>query len=655
MISTRRLLSGMALVLSILSIPVLPAPAALPDCIFPPDAVVDVSLPPYNARPGGGDNTAAIQKVVTDNLGTGRTLYFPAGVYNLSDTLVCKDAAGLWKARITFQGQNREKVIFRLADKAAGFTDPAHPKALFMTGSLWEKGDSVDGGGNKAFFNNFFDLTIDTGSGNPGAIGVEYAVSNQGAIENVGIRSHDGAGAGGITLLRRIPGPGLIRNVTIEGFDYGIDYGDMQYGMTLEDIILTGQRLAGIRTAENILHIRHLTSVNRVPAILVTRPKGVLTLLDSTLKGGAPDRYAIECDNTVLLRNVKTEGYHGAALKWRGQEIKGADFAGFSGPPPIGSNATTITTGALLPVEETPGPPAVDLADWIAVGPRREGEKDDTAAIQRAFDSGKQGVYFVNNRSYFLSDTVVLAGNVRRLLGFGSEISLGAAKELFSDTARPRPLIRIRSTSGPVFLENLFFNAQYPGEVIFENDTPATVVIRHCAGWVGSGPFKRSYQNTARATGKVFIEDAFLPGWNFKNQTVWARQFNPENPDGDGTTPQVLNEGGKLWILGFKTEGPAPYLTTTSGGATELLGAYNYVSATAAPPVPADAIPYIIRDSSAFLTFTTDNFRDSDYKTYIRTTQKGKTTDLGGPQLPPRGASPGDRSFAVPLFRSETP
>jgi len=632
-----------------------PAHASTPDRVFPPDAVVDVSLPPYNAKPDDGvDDTAAIQHAITDNIGTGRVLYFPAGVYDLGDTLVTKDAGGLWKARITFQGQGREKVIFRLADRAPGFTDPAHPKALFMSGSMWEKGDAPDGGGNKAFFNNFFDLTIDTGSGNPGAVGIEYAVSNQGAIEHVTIRSRDGAGAGGITLLRRIPGPGLIKDVAIEGFDFGIDYGDMQYGMTLENITLTGQRVAGIRTAENVLHIRRLTSTNSVPAILVKKPKGVLTLLDSTLKGGAPGRHAIECDNTVLLRNVKTEGYRTAALKWRGQEIAGPGYMEFTGPGAIG-NTTGVTPGPLLPVEETPGAPAIDLSGWIAVGPRREGERDDTAAIQRAIDSGKEVVYFINNRSYFLSDTVVLRGNVRRLLGFGAEISLGAAKEPFSDTAHPRPLIRIDSTAAPVFLENLFFNAQYPGEVIFENNTPATVVIRHSAGWVGSGAFKRTYRNTAKATGKVFIEDVFLPGWNFTRQTVWARQFNPENPEGDGVTPQVLNEGGRLWILGFKTEGPAPYLSTVEGGITELLGAYNYVSATAAPQVPPDAVPYIIRDSTACLTFTTDNFRDSDYKIYISNSQKEKTTGIKGPQLPPRAASPGDRSLAVPLYRSEAP
>ncbi len=67
--------------------------------------------------------------------------------------------------------------------------------------------------------------------------------------------------------------------------------------------------------------------------------------------------------------------------------------------------------------------------------------------------------------------------------------------------------------------------------MLIENNSPKTLVVKHSMGWVGSGPFKRSYQNTPAATGKVFIEDVFLPGWSFKNQQVWARQFNPENQE----------------------------------------------------------------------------------------------------------------------------
>jgi hypothetical protein len=616
------------------------------DKIFPPDAVINVTLPPYHARPDDdGDDTAAIQQAVRDNVDTGRTLYFPAGTYLISDTIRAKNSDGLWRAHLTFQGQNRDTTILRLIDSAEGYGDPANPKALLATGSHWQEGDGLEGGGNKAFRNNIFDLTLDTGSANPGAVGVDWAVSNQGAIKDVAVRSGDGRGVAGITLLRRIPGPGLIKNVRLTGFDTGLDVGDGQYGLTLENVVVKGQRIAGVRVSQNLLHIRHLFSENSVPTLIVSGRNGVATLLDSRLTGGAPGVPAIDCAGTLLARDVKTEGYTNMLL--RGEARPVPDGGEISEPAAIGKPLPP------LPIEETPDYWNPDLTDWQAVGPRRDGESDDTAAIQRAVDSGKGTLYLPQGRTYFLSDTVVIRGAVRQVLGMGSEISLGAAEEPFSDAARPRPLFRIDSTASPVvFFENLFFNAQYPGELLFENNSPADVVIKHSAGWVGGQGSRRTYRNTPKATGKLFVEDVFLPGWEFSGQRVWARQFNPENYDGDGHFAQVANHGGTLWILGFKTEGPAPFLKTTAGGNTELLGAYNYISALEANPVPPHAVPYLSENSTMALTFATDNFRDTDYPVYLREVSGGEVTDWKGADLPPRNGVPGDRSFAVPLFRS---
>lgn len=616
------------------------------DKIFPLDAVVNVTLPPYEAQPDDNvDDTSAIQRAITDHVDTGRTLYFPAGTYLISDTLAARNSEGLWRAHLTFQGQNRDTTILKLTNSTPGYGDPKNPKAILATGSHWQEGDGLDGGGNKAFRNNIFDLTFDTASANPGAVGVDWAVSNQGAIKDVSVCSGDGQGVAGITLLRRIPGPGLIKNVRITGFDVGLDVGDGQYGLTMENVLVKGQRLAGVRVSQNLLHIRHLFSGNAAPALIVSDRNGVVTLLDSTLTGGSHEAFAIECAGTLLARNVKTEGYSNISI--RGQTKPSPRGGEISEPAALGKTLPP------LPIEETPDYWNPKLDDWEAVGARNVGENDDTAAIQRAFDSGKGTVYFPNSRVYFLSDTIIIRGAVRQVLGMGSEISLGAASKPFGDPADPRPLFRIDPTASPaVFLENLFFNAQYPGEVLFENNSPADVVIKHSAGWVGGKGSRRSYRNTPRATGKLFIEDVFLPGWEFSGQRVWARQLNPENYDGDGGSAQVANRGGKLWILGFKTEGPAPFLQTTAGGNTELLGAYNYISALEANPVPQDSVPYLSVDSTMALTFATDNFRDTDYPVYIRQIRNGHTVDWEGADLPPRNGVAGDRSFAVSLFRA---
>lgn len=627
-------------------------PASAQEKLFPPDAVIDVSRPPYNARPDDNlDDTAAIQQAITDHVGTAHVLYFPNGTYNLSAPLQAKGKNGHWLPCLTLQGQSRDKVILRLADHAPGFADPGHPQAIITTGSQWEKGDAADGGGNKAYRNNIFDLTINTGKTNPGAIGIAYAVSNLGAIKNVSLSSEDGQGVSGISLTRGIPGPGLLQNILVRGFAVGIDVGDIQYGITMEDITLQGQHLAGIRNGQNVLHIYHLQSDNRVPALLVTRLEGVVTLLDAQLRGVAPDQRAIISDGSLMLRNLTTEGYQPDALCFRGAPAAGGNLASWIQPA---TGTPPQPVAPLLPIEKTPTYWNNNLADWTAVGPRLAGEKDDTLAIQRALDSGRKVIYLPNNRVYFISDTLIIRGAVRQVLGLGSEISLGAAKDPFSDPAHPKPLIRIDPTAGPeLFLENLFFNAQYPGEVIFENNSPQTLVIKQCGGWVGTHGLRRSYRNTPQANGKLFLEDVYLPGWEFSRQTIWARQFNPENNDGDGSTPLVAATASQLWILGFKTEGPAPYLVASAGSKVELLGAYNYISATDSPKVPEKSIPYLITNSQAQLSFTTDNFRDSsDYLVYIRQIQNGQVRDWKASDLLPRNGRPGSRSFVVPLWQN---
>ena len=89
-----------------------------------------------------------------------------------------------------------------------------------------------------------------------------------------------------------------------------------------------------------------------------------------------------------------------------------------------------------------------------------------------------------------------------------------------------------------------------------------------------------AYRTGTNGTGDVFIEDVVGRYFHFKNQHLWARQFNPE---GDGV--HIENDGGTAWILGLKTEGGGPLLDLKHGSKTELLAASATPSATAnAPP-----------------------------------------------------------------------
>lgn len=58
------------------------------------------------------------------------------------------------------------------------------------------------------------------------------------------------------------------------------------------------------------------------------------------------------------------------------------------------------------------------------------------------------------------------------------------------------------------------------------------------------------------------------PCFYFKGQEVYCRQINPER-----SLHEVVNDGGKLWVLGCKTEEEGTAFETRNGGLTEILGA----------------------------------------------------------------------------------
>ena len=100
------------------------------------------------------------------------------------------------------------------------------------------------------------DLTIDVGAGNPGAIGIDYLANNIGAVRNVTLRTESAAARSALSMIRKWPGPALIQNLTVEGFDVGIAVAQTEYGLTFDHIRLAGQRAIALRNDQNVLAIR---------------------------------------------------------------------------------------------------------------------------------------------------------------------------------------------------------------------------------------------------------------------------------------------------------------------------------------------------------------------------------------------------------------
>jgi hypothetical protein len=263
---------------------------------------------------------------------------------------------------LIIQGQSRDGTIIKLQDRAAGFDDTDHPNTVLQTRD-----------GNTAFGYRVLNLTIDVGSGNPGASGIDYISNNEGAIHEVRIMSSDQAiqGARGIDMSRGWPGPALIKNVEVEGFDYGLYLDRGRYSMTVEHLTLRGQHKAGIRNINNVIAIRGLMSFNAVPVL--QNSNGTVVMIDGQLRDGGPSVSAIEHDRrdkgVLFARNIVTSGYR-SAIASDGRVIPGHAVTEYSSEPPLRLFSSVGPHSLNLLVEETPNVPwdaENNFAKWVNV------------------------------------------------------------------------------------------------------------------------------------------------------------------------------------------------------------------------------------------------------------------------------------------------
>ncbi len=535
---------------------------------FPADSgVVDVTA--YGATPNdASDDTASIQKAFDENTGNGSVIYLPPGTYLISNTI-------RWPGRASYnilQGAGQEHTVLRLMDKTPAFGNADKPKDMIYTG----------GPPAQRFRNAVRDLTIDCGNDNPGAVGLSFCANNQGGVFDVTIRSGvDGKqpGAHGLALDEPEVGPLLVKNVTVIGFDLGIRVRHSVNSVTLENITLRGQRKAGIDNYNNYVFARKVVSDNVVPAVVNDGPEGVVTLIDSTLRGGegAGEVAAIRNANdraTLYVRNVEVTGY-GKAI----QDAQAPSVAAGKVDEWVSDVRAGLFAGPLrsmnLAIVETPVVPHDPLDQWVS--PAKFGGlpgdgKDDTEAIQKAIDSGATTVYLPRGKqsgnlndpgrmgSYFVSDTIHIRGNVRRIVGL--EAMLDVVGDLEKNKEKP-VFVFEDGTQPAVVVERLRFSFSKFDNPAFAHRSKRDLVISSFSGT----------QNLRHeSAGRLFLDDVVGPNLYLgKGATLYARQLNIE-----GAGLKFINDGGTMWVLGLKTECAGPIGLTKNGGRTEIIGGHLY-------------------------------------------------------------------------------
>ena len=601
-----RLLSRAAIILLLSSVSAQGAAIA-----FPADAgFIDVR--DFGAKGDGvTDDTQAINAALTAGGGdTGpafwqdKIVYLPEGTYLISAPIAKRYADGRFASGTILIGQSREETIIRLRDHAPGYDDAAHPKAAIFTTAKLLDGSATGGGkdyegkgeGNDAFMNFVENMTVDTGD-NSGAVGIDYLANNVGAVRNVTVK---GNGITGIALTRKWPGPALLENVSVQGFNVGIDADHTEYGVTFEHIHLQNQREIGMRNNHNMLAIHDLTITGAKQPVVNVSPDGLLVIDHATIVSSGE---AISNQGYLNLRLVTVNGKDNSGVYQADARL------------PLASPSWSLAA------KEPPEPASDPIETWVSAGPPDTGN-DATAAIRRAFASGAGTIYFPHGK-YLISENIAVPPSVHRIIGMNSTIHIyGERKPEFS---REHGMLRVGEGKRPLVIEKLAFDNSYMGDQVAVEATGARPVLLRDVIGAGVTTLKRTATG-----GEAFLENTCCGTVSVAGEKgVWARQLNTEGP---GT--RIENSGAPLWVLGVKTEQDCTVLDNKNGARTQVLGGLLYITGTKADA----AIPaFRNSDSQLLLSYVEESFSaNATYAVHVIDDENGKETKVEADALPKR-------------------
>jgi hypothetical protein len=517
-----------------------------------------------------------------------RTVFLPAG------TIWINGGVGYIGSSIRILGAGETKTIIRLVDGASGFGNSGSPQYVLRTGEAGANAQE-----NAGFSNFIHHLTIDTGANNLGAIGVRYSVANAGSMRHVTIKSSDTTKRGKYGIMfGTTAGPGLVADVTVDGFDYGIySEGNSVNDIAFSNVTLKNQKIFGVQCTAKVLCFENLTVLNTPRAINVTDVAGVVFVDGLVASGpGAGPAVQLVAGAYAWLRNVTASGWtnlvtQGGVARFIGRtsltEWGAVSYRRGNSAVPWGENSGYVSLN--LPNKFAPEYHTSDLSKWARPQDYGyNGSGDVGPAINAAIADDKEIIYLPYG-DYTLTSQVVLQGSLRVLDGMGSVLQRSGSGSL---------TVGNNSSGHPIIIQNIT-----PEGLTFIHASNNTTVVKDLGNKNNyTLPTVRTAAPASGSLGDLFYESA---GANQRAEIThpvdaWLRQVNRERAElivSGGATVRVFADNVELSATDVEAD------VQISGSSTvEFLGASFDILGFTAYPASGKAVFSITNSTVSILT-----------------------------------------------------
>jgi Pectate lyase superfamily protein len=530
------------------------APAAY-KTVVPANAPID-SVLEYGADPTGQtDSTAAIQAAINNNQQSDESyhrahrVFLPAGTYRISDTIVGRR----W---IHLVGESKATTKIVLSNNATGFGDVNTPKNVVQVGFS----------GNESYGVRISDLSIEVGTGNAGAIGLQYHGNNSSNCSRIGITMKSGFAAlriGGKTNVTHSPGPLIVEDLDLDGGKVGVFIDHFINEITAWNLNFKHQTEAVFQTTNAAyLHGGHISSVQSGD-VKVFDDRGTwgaaVALIDSSFKTTDATVTAFNFKNTegekygYYFDNVELAGY-GNAIDYYG--IKSGNGTGTlydasktskpEHPDVVKTAFSSSATRLNLPIQEHPLYYNPVLSEWTEIPHAADG-----ATLQQLLSNQSHRALYVGKRSDNQGRSIVnintdltIPPHIECIDFMGQDIQLHAGE----NAQRTVTVTGGDANSPPLVLRF----ASFDGAINLQHQSPRTVIIEH-------GYFFGSY-TAAPGAGNLFVKDTTgLTKFTLTaGQNAWMRQANTARfnlPTWFAESTPIFNlSNANLWVIGIMTE-----------------------------------------------------------------------------------------------------